>query len=62
MDPQLVADEQNENRAERGKDDAGRMEACVARLRKNMGESSAKKRPDDAEGNCPEYGHVHVHD
>ena len=62
MDVQLVADEQNEDRAERRKDNARRMEAWVAGLRKNMSDGSTKKRTDDAERNCPEDRHVYVHD
>jgi hypothetical protein len=53
MDLQLVADEQNEDRAKRRKDNAGGMEAFVAQMRKQVGDCSAKKRPDDSERDCP---------
>ena len=62
MDLQLVANEENQDRAKRRKDNAGGMEACVGRTRKHMGDGSAKDRPDDSEDDCPKDGHVHVHD
>jgi hypothetical protein len=62
MDLQLVADEENEDRAKRRKYQTRGMEACAARTRKHVGDCSAKERPDDSEHDCPKDRHVRVHD
>ena len=60
MDVQLKADEKDENRAERGKNDTGGMKSS-RRRRKQVGNRAADDRSDDAEHDCPENRHVHVH-
>ena len=42
MDLQLVADKENKNRAQGGKDDAGWMKTFVRRPRKQMGDRAPK--------------------
>src|SRR6187551_1708901 len=59
MDVQLDANEEDEDRAKRGKDDTGGMKSS-GRRRKHVGNSSADDRPDDAEHDCPENRHGHV--
>jgi len=59
MDVQLEADEEDEDRAECGKDDTGGMKSS-ARRRKHVGNSSTDDRSDDAEHDRPENRHGHV--
>ena len=59
MDVQLEADEEDEDRAECGKNDTGGMKSS-ARRRKHVGDRAADDRSDDAERDCPENRHVHV--
>ncbi len=56
---QLKANEENEDRAECGKDETGGMKSS-ARRRKHVGNRAADDRSDDAEHDRPENGHVHV--
>ncbi len=62
MDIQPVADVENEDRSQRGKDDAGRMKAFVGRARKHMSDGAANDRANDSEHDRPEDRHVNVHD
>ena len=60
MDIQLDANIENEDRAERGKNDTGGMKSS-ARRRKQVGNRTADDRSDDAERDGPENRHVHMH-
>ena len=52
--PQLVADKENQDRPERGKNEAGGMVSFVCRPRKYVGDGAADDRSNDAEHNRPE--------
>ena len=58
---QLIANEENQNRAEGGKNEAGGMISLIRRTRKHVGNGAADDRSDDAEHDCPENRHVNVH-
>ena len=55
MDIQLIANEEKQDRAEAGKDEAGGMITFVSRARKHVGNSAADDRTDDAEHDRPEH-------
>jgi hypothetical protein len=57
---QLNAKIENQDRAKCGKNDAGGMKSS-ARRRKEMRNGATDNRSDDAEHDCPENRHVHVH-
>jgi hypothetical protein len=61
-DIQLNANVENQDRAKCGKNEAGGMKSSGCRWRKHMGNGPADDRSDDAEHDCPENRHVHVHD
>jgi len=61
MDVQLKANVEDEDRAECGKNEAGRMKSSGYWARKHVRNGAADDRSDDAEHDCPENGHVHVH-
>jgi len=61
MNVQFVANEENQNRAQRGKNESGGMKSFVPRAQEHMGKSAAEERSDDAENNRPEDRHVHMH-
>jgi hypothetical protein len=61
MNVQLIADIENQDRAQCGKNEAGGMISFVRRARKHMGNAAADDRSEDAEHDRPEYRHVHVH-
>jgi hypothetical protein len=48
MNPQLIANEENKDRAECGKNEAGGMIAFVFWARKHVGNGTADDRTDDA--------------
>ena len=58
---QLNANEENQDRAKCGKNEARGMKSFVCRVRKHVGNRAADDRSDDAEHDCPENRHVHVH-
>ena len=60
MDMQLKANVEDEDRAKCGKNDAGGMKSS-GRRRKQVSNSSADDRSDDAEHDGPENRHVHMH-
>lgn len=62
MDLQLVADEEDQDRAKCGKDQTGRMVSFIRRPRKHVRHGSPEDRPDNAEHDRPEYRDVLVHD
>jgi hypothetical protein len=62
MDIQLIAKEQNENRAKRGKNEAGGMISFVCRARKHVSNATADDASNNAEHDRPENRYVHVHD
>jgi hypothetical protein len=61
MDVQLNANVKNQDRAERRKNETGRMKSSGYRACKHVCNSAADDRSDDAKHDCPENRHVHVH-
>jgi hypothetical protein len=61
MNLQLVADVENQDRAQCGKNEAGGMISFVFRAQKHVGNSTANDRSDDAKHDRPEHRYVHVH-
>lgn len=61
MNLELIANEENQYRAECGKNEAGGMESRVCRARKHVANAAADDRSKDAEHNRPEHSHMHVH-
>lgn len=61
MNFQLIANEENQDRAYRGKNEAGGMVSFVSRAQKHVGKGAAEDRSDDAENDRPENCDVHVH-
>ncbi len=61
MDIQLEANVEDQDRAKCGKNEAGGMKPPGCRVRKHVGNRAADDRSDDAEHDCPEIRHVHVH-
>ena len=61
MNLQLIANEENQDRAQCGKDEAGGMKSFVCRARKHVGNGAADDRSDDAEHDRPEDRYVLVH-
>jgi hypothetical protein len=62
LDLQFLADVENEDRAEGGKNQAGRVEFRVGRSPKQVGHGAPDDRSDDAENDRPENRHVFMHD
>jgi hypothetical protein len=60
MNLQFVADEQNQDRTQRGKNESGGVISFVFRAQKHVGKSAAEERSDDAENNRPEDCYVHM--
>jgi hypothetical protein len=58
MNVQFVANKENEDRAQGGKNESGGMISFVLRAQKHVGESAAEERSDDAENNRPEDRYV----
>jgi hypothetical protein len=54
MDIQLIANEEKQDRAESGKNEAGGMITFVSRARKHVGNGAADDRTDNAEHDRPE--------
>jgi len=61
MNLQLITNEENQDRAHCGKNEAGGMISFVGRARKHVGYGTAEDRSDDAENDRPEDRHMHVH-
>ena len=61
MDVQLNANVEDQDRTECGKNEAGRMKSSGYRVRKHVSNGAADDRSDDAQHDCPENRHVHVH-
>ena len=61
MNLQLKANEQNQDRAQCGKNESGGMISFGCRARKHVGYGAADDRSDDAEHDRPEDRHMHVH-
>jgi hypothetical protein len=61
MNLQLVAYEENQDRAQCGKNEASGMISIILWARKHVGNGAADDRSDDAEDDRPEHRHVHVH-
>ena len=60
MDVQLDANVEKQDRAKCGKNDSGGVKSSGNRA-KQVGNRAADDRSDDAEHDCPENRHVHVH-
>src|SRR5580658_11108995 len=61
MDFQLEADKEDQDRAQRGENEAGGMISLVLRAKNHVGNTAAEERSDDAEHDCPEHRKVLVH-
>jgi len=61
MNLQLIADVENQDRAQRGKNEAGGMISCVFRAKKDVCNAAPDDRSDDAEHDRPEHRYVYVH-
>jgi len=61
MNVQLIADEENQDRAQSGKNQARGMIAVICRARKHMGNRTPKDGSDDAEYDRPEERNVDMH-
>src|ERR1700730_5394793 len=61
MNLQLIANEENQDRAQCGKNEAGGMILFVCRARKHVGNAAADDRSEDAEHDRPEDRYMHVH-
>ena len=61
MNIQLMAHEENQDRAQRGKNEAGGMKSFVCRARKHVCNAATDDRSDDAEHDRPENRYVHMH-
>jgi hypothetical protein len=61
MNLQLIANEENQDRTQRGKNEASGMISFICRARKHVGNGTAEDRPDDAQHDRPEDRHVDVH-
>jgi len=61
MNLQLIANKENQDRAQRGKNEARRMISFVFRPQKHVSDGAADDRSDDAEHDRPENRHVRVH-
>src|SRR5579864_2785699 len=61
MNFQLIANEENQDRTQCRKNEAGGMISFVFRTRKHVGDRAADDRSDDAEHDRPEDRHMHVH-
>ena len=61
MNLQLIANEENQDRAQCGKNEASRMVPFVCRARKHVANAAADDRSDDAEHGCPVDRHMDVH-
>ena len=61
MNLQLIANEENQDRAQCGKNEAGGMISVVCRARQHVGNAAADDRSDDAEDDRPEDGYMLVH-
>ena len=55
MNLQLMANEENQDRAQCGKNEASRVISFVCRARKHVANAAADDRSDDAEHGCPEH-------
>jgi hypothetical protein len=61
MNLQLIADVENQDRAQRGQNEAGGMISFVFRAPKDVRNRAADDRPDHAEHDRPEHRYVYVH-
>jgi hypothetical protein len=61
MNLQLIADVENQDRAQRRENEAGGMISFISGARKHVSNGAAEDRSDDAEHDRPEHGYVHVH-
>jgi len=61
MNVQLIANKEDQDRAQRGKNQAGGMIAFICRARKHVGNRAPKDGSNNAKHDRPENRHVHVH-
>ena len=57
----LITKEQDQNRTESGKNETRGMKSFARGTQKDVRDSTADDRSDDAEHDCPENRHMHVH-
>jgi len=57
-----VTNVENQDRAKGGENETGGMKSSAGGTRKDVGNGTADDRSDNAEHDCPENRHVHVHD
>ena len=60
MNLQLIANEEDQDRPQYGKNEAGGMISLVCRARKHVGNGAAEDRSNDAEHDRPKDRYVHV--
>jgi hypothetical protein len=61
MNLQLVANEENQDRAQCGKNEASGVISLVSRAKNDVGNAAAEKRSDDTEHDCPGHRQMHMH-
>ena len=61
MNVQLIANEENQDRAQCGKNQASGVISFICRAQKHVGNSAPDDRSDDAEHDRPEDRYVYVH-
>lgn len=61
MDLELVADEENENRTQRGEDQTGWVITFIRGPGKHVGDCAPEDGTDNSEDDRPEDRHVRVH-
>ena len=61
MDFQLEANEEDQDRTQCGKNEAGGMVSLVLRAKNHVANAAAKEGSDDAKNDCPEHRQVLVH-
>ena len=61
MNLQLIANEENQDRSQCRKNEAGRMISFVCRARKHVANAAADDRSNDAKHDRPEDRDMHVH-
>jgi hypothetical protein len=59
---EVVANEENQDCAQCGKNQARWMKSFASRAEEQVGYGAAENRSDDAEDDCPYEGQMNVHD
>ena len=61
MNVQLIANEENQDRSQRGENQAGRMVSFICGTREHVSNGAPNDRSDDAQYDRPEDRNVHMH-